>query len=129
MTMATVAYKRRLFPVRFLKARPMARSRVTTGTTKFVKSQKQSELGNFSESIYTGGHLRHRGPLAEARFTSGVVVGPADCGPRAGSEIDSAELRHLVQATRSRKGGTRRRPRRQRRRRECGRKDQATEAR
>ena len=55
-----------------------------------------SHIRRGPESIYTGGRLRHRGPLAEERFASGVVD-PADCGPRAGSEIDSAELRHLVQ--------------------------------
>ena len=53
-----------------------------------------SHIRRGPESIYTGGRLRHRGALAEERFASGVVD-PADCGPRAGSEIDSAELRHL----------------------------------
>ena len=54
-----------------------------------------SHIRRGPESIYTGGCLRHRGPLAEERFASGVVD-PADCGPRAGSEIDSAELRTII---------------------------------
>ena len=50
MTMATVAYKRRLFPVRFLKAHPMARSRVATVTTKFVEiAETERNFGNFSD--------------------------------------------------------------------------------
>ena len=60
-----------------------------------------SHIRRGPESIYTGGRLRHRGPLAEERFASGVVD-PADCGPRAGSEIDSAELRHLGSKTQRR---------------------------
>ena len=49
MTMATVAYKRRLFPVQILKARPMARSRVATVTAKFVEiAETERNFGNFS---------------------------------------------------------------------------------
>jgi hypothetical protein len=57
MTMATVAYKRRLFPVQFLKARPMARSRVTTFTTEFVKiaeTERNSEISQIFSDIFLG---------------------------------------------------------------------------
>jgi hypothetical protein len=50
MTMATVTYKRRMFPGQLLKARPMARSRVTTVTTEFVKiaeTERNSENSRF----------------------------------------------------------------------------------
>jgi hypothetical protein len=49
MTMATVAYKRRMFQGQLLKARPMARSRVTTVTTEFVKNAKTERN---SENFY-----------------------------------------------------------------------------
>jgi len=55
--MATVAYKRRLFPVQFLKARPMARSRVTTFTTEFVKiaeTERNSEISQIFSDIFLG---------------------------------------------------------------------------
>ena len=53
MTMATVAYKRRLFPVQILKARPMARSRVATVTTKFVQiAETERNFGNFSDCYW-----------------------------------------------------------------------------
>ena len=49
MLMATVAYKRWVFPVQFLKARPMARSRVATVTAKFVEiAETERNFGNFS---------------------------------------------------------------------------------
>ena len=54
MTMATVAYKRRLFPVQFLRARPMARSRVTTFTTEFVKIAETERNSEISQ-IFQGG--------------------------------------------------------------------------
>ena len=57
MTMATVNYKRRMFPGQLLKARPMARSRVTTVTTEFVKiaeTERNSKISQIFSDIFLG---------------------------------------------------------------------------
>ena len=62
MAMATFAYKRRLSPVKFLKARPMADgavacNRVTAVTTEFVKiaeTERNSEISQIFSDIFWG---------------------------------------------------------------------------
>jgi hypothetical protein len=53
--MATVTYRRGMFPGKLLKARPMARSRVTTDSTEFVKIAETERNSKFRHFFGVGG--------------------------------------------------------------------------
>ena len=84
--MATVTYKRRMFPGKLLKARPMARSRVTTVTTEFVKiaeTERNSEISQIFSDTFLPPHFfrkinSHLGTTQQAMCASTQHAGQSE---------------------------------------------------